>query len=72
MPSLFAQWYLVPKPSARKKLNMVHFSIIEPTNNVPPKKDGEKFKGWKEVFVTSNGTSWMTCQVSGYPVPKYT
>lgn len=46
-------------------------SIIEPTNNVPPKKDGEKFTGWKDVIISQNKTAWLTCQVTGYPVPIY-
>ncbi|XP_057660488.1 cell adhesion molecule Dscam2 isoform X10 [Diorhabda carinulata] len=45
--------------------------ITEPTNNVPPKKDGEKFTGWKDVLVPKNKTAWITCQVSGYPVPRF-
>uniref|UniRef100_A0A6P7GL15 Down syndrome cell adhesion molecule-like protein Dscam2 n=1 Tax=Diabrotica virgifera virgifera TaxID=50390 RepID=A0A6P7GL15_DIAVI len=44
--------------------------ITEPTNNVPPKKDGRKSTGWKEE-VRQNATAWLTCQVSAYPVPRY-
>nr|CAH7736156.1 unnamed protein product [Callosobruchus chinensis] len=46
-------------------------NIVEPTNNVAPKKDGEKYEGWKVVAVPQNGTAWLTCQVTGYPVPRY-
>ncbi|XP_050305182.1 cell adhesion molecule Dscam2 isoform X6 [Anthonomus grandis grandis] len=45
--------------------------ITEPTNNVPPKKDGEKYEGWKVILVPQGGTAWLTCQVTGYPVPRY-
>ncbi|XP_066244773.1 cell adhesion molecule Dscam1 isoform X37 [Euwallacea similis] len=45
--------------------------ITEPTNNVPPKKDGEKFEGWKVTLVPKNTVAWLTCQVTGYPVPRY-
>lgn len=48
-------------------------SFIEPTNNVSPKKDGDfgKFTGWKDVFAAKNRTCWLTCQVTGFPVPRY-
>ncbi|CAH1154339.1 unnamed protein product [Phaedon cochleariae] len=45
--------------------------ITEPTNNVPPKKDGEKFTGWKDLLIRESKTAWLTCQVTGYPVPIY-
>nr|XP_023016837.1 Down syndrome cell adhesion molecule-like protein Dscam2 isoform X6 [Leptinotarsa decemlineata] len=45
--------------------------ITEPTNNVAPKKDGEKFEGWKLLLVAQNATAWLTCQVTGYPAPRY-
>ncbi|ENN75865.1 hypothetical protein YQE_07594, partial [Dendroctonus ponderosae] len=43
----------------------------EPTNNVAPKKVGAEFGGWRVLNVNSNGTAWLTCQVSGFPVPKF-
>ncbi|XP_064216065.1 Down syndrome cell adhesion molecule isoform X2 [Tribolium castaneum] len=45
--------------------------ITEPTSNVAPKKDGEKFEGWKVLLVVQNSTAWLSCQVTGYPVPRY-
>ncbi|XP_071050253.1 cell adhesion molecule Dscam1 isoform X5 [Onthophagus taurus] len=45
--------------------------ITEPTNNVAPKKDTENFKGWKVVDVPIKHVAWLTCQVTGYPVPKF-
>ncbi|XP_056643974.1 cell adhesion molecule Dscam2 isoform X2 [Diorhabda sublineata] len=45
--------------------------ITEPTNNVPPKRDGEKFEGWKVLLIPKTSTAWLTCQITGYPVPKY-
>ncbi|CAH0555679.1 unnamed protein product [Brassicogethes aeneus] len=45
--------------------------VTEPTNNVAPKRDGEKFEGWKVIFIPQNNTAWLTCQVTGYPVPRY-
>ncbi|XP_048522534.1 Down syndrome cell adhesion molecule homolog isoform X5 [Dendroctonus ponderosae] len=45
--------------------------ITEPTNNVAPKKVGAEFGGWRVLNVNSNGTAWLTCQVSGFPVPKF-
>lgn len=43
----------------------------EPTNNVPPKKDLDKFEGWKVVAVPENDIAWLTCLVTGFPVPRY-
>ncbi|XP_060529744.1 cell adhesion molecule Dscam2 isoform X1 [Cylas formicarius] len=45
--------------------------ITEPTNNVPPKKVGEQFEGWKIIFVAKRDTAWLPCQVTGYPVPRF-
>lgn len=45
--------------------------FAEPTNNVAPKKDGEKFEGWKVVSVSQLDVAWITCLVTGYPVPRY-
>lgn len=53
-----------------KTLNSLHFSL-EPTNNVVPKKVGAEFGGWRVLNVRSNVTAWLTCQVSGFPVPKF-
>lgn len=47
------------------------FFILEPTNNVAPKKIGAEFGGWRVLDVKSNGTAWLTCQVSGFPVPRF-
>lgn len=46
--------------------------VVEPTNNVPPKKTGDmgKFTGSQDIVFVNN-TSWLTCQVTGYPVPRY-
>ncbi|KAF7271146.1 hypothetical protein GWI33_015952 [Rhynchophorus ferrugineus] len=43
----------------------------EPTNNVSPKKDLIKFEGWQVLQVRQDGIAWLTCQVTGYPVPRY-
>lgn len=45
--------------------------FAEPTNNVAPKKDLERFEGWKVVLVAPSETAWLTCLVTGYPVPRY-
>ncbi|XP_030766966.1 Down syndrome cell adhesion molecule-like protein Dscam2 [Sitophilus oryzae] len=45
--------------------------ITEPTNNVPPKKDGKKFEGWEILLVPQSGTAWLTCQVTAFPAPRY-
>ncbi|KAF7271145.1 hypothetical protein GWI33_015951 [Rhynchophorus ferrugineus] len=41
---------------------MFYLSSTEPTNNVPPKKDGKKFEGWELLLVPGGGTAWLTCQ----------
>lgn len=46
--------------------------ITEPTNNVAPKKNLAQFEGWQVLNIPTNGTAWLTCQVTGYPVPRYT
>lgn len=53
-------------------LYYTHFDIVEPTNNIPPKKTGDmgKFTGSQDMVLVS-GTSWLTCQVTGFPVPRY-
>lgn len=45
--------------------------ILEPTNNVPPKKDFERFEGHQIVDVPLSKIAWLTCQVTGFPVPRY-
>lgn len=50
---------------------MVFMFLSEPTSNVAPKKDGEKFEGWKVVSVSNLSTAWLTCQVTAYPVPRF-
>ncbi|RZC32102.1 I-set domain containing protein, partial [Asbolus verrucosus] len=53
------------------KLKHILFQVSEPTNNVPPKKDFQRFEGHQVVNVPNLGTAWLTCQVTGYPVPRY-
>lgn len=67
MPSLFVR---IVTFSTNQVLVKPVF-IVEPTNNVVPKKDGEKFEGWKVLLVPQNKMAWLTCQVTGYPVPRY-
>lgn len=48
-----------------------YFPITEPTNNVPPKKVGAEFGGWRVLNVKLADVAWLTCQVTGYPVPRF-
>lgn len=71
---LFLQYNnAVPYPSIGMSKKTETISFIEPTNNVPPKKVGDlgQFTGWKDIFVVENRTCWLTCQVTGFPVPRY-
>lgn len=65
MVDLFSYWL----SSAPFYVSVWFFA--EPTNNVAPKKDLERFEGWKVVLVAPNETAWLTCLVTGYPVPRY-
>lgn len=31
----------------------------------------KKITGYIENIVAANNTCWLTCQVTGYPVPRY-
>lgn len=44
--------------------------FTEPTSNVPPKKVGAEF-GWRVLTVKEQQVAWLTCQVTGYPVPLF-
>ncbi|KAJ8982888.1 hypothetical protein NQ317_004318 [Molorchus minor] len=44
---------------------------VQPTNNVPPKKIGAEFGGWRVVNVNEGDVAWLTCQVTGFPVPRF-
>jgi hypothetical protein len=56
-----------PSPFYILKIN---FSI-EPTNNVPPKSSGRKIDGSIVIDVPLNQDIVITCEVSGYPIPKF-
>ncbi|XP_068899408.1 cell adhesion molecule Dscam1 isoform X5 [Tenebrio molitor] len=45
--------------------------ITEPTNNVPPKSSGRKIDGSIVIDVPLNQDIVITCEVSGYPIPKF-
>lgn len=60
---------LLPGSRQRLLLDSTHFP--EPTNNVAPKKENREFVGWKGVTLPENKTAWLTCQVTGYPVPLF-
>ncbi|KAJ8967480.1 hypothetical protein NQ314_002794 [Rhamnusium bicolor] len=45
--------------------------FTEPTNNVPPKKIGAEFGGWRVVNINQGSVAWLTCQVTGFPVPIF-
>lgn len=46
-------------------------SFTEPTNNVAPKKMGAEFGGWRVAYVEQRKVAFLTCQVSGFPVPRF-
>jgi hypothetical protein len=73
LTKLFYPLYGCPFESARWCLFVSCYSskFPEPTNNVPPKKDLERFEGHQILIVPNGGTSWLTCLVTGYPVPRY-
>lgn len=51
-----------------------YFWIIfstEPTNNVAPKKIGAEFGGWRVAYVKQKTVAFLTCQVTGFPVPIF-
>ncbi|XP_060529783.1 cell adhesion molecule Dscam2 isoform X37 [Cylas formicarius] len=45
--------------------------ITEPTNNVPPKSSGRKIDGSIVLEIASKKDIVITCEVTGYPVPKF-
>lgn len=63
---------ILPQHSSLKSF-LEAVSFLEPTNNIAPKKDGDmkKITGYIENFVLENNTCWLSCQVTGYPVPRY-
>lgn len=47
------------------------YNILEPTNNVQPKKVGAEFGGWRVSSINIGSIAWLTCQVTGFPVPRF-
>lgn len=45
--------------------------FAEPTNNVAPKKIGAEFGGWRVAYVNNGTVAFLTCQVTGFPVPRF-
>ncbi|XP_065340849.1 cell adhesion molecule Dscam1 isoform X6 [Cloeon dipterum] len=45
--------------------------ITEPTNQIPPRSQGKKYEGGEIVLVNQHSSVYLTCQVSGFPVPRY-
>ncbi|XP_044270315.1 Down syndrome cell adhesion molecule-like protein Dscam2 isoform X45 [Tribolium madens] len=45
--------------------------ITEPTGKISPKIPGQKYEGGKILIRPQNRTTFLTCDVVGYPVPLY-
>lgn len=52
---------------------LVFIKFPEPSNNIPPKKVvGAEFEGgWRVLNVFKQTNAWLSCQVTGYPVPRF-
>ncbi|KAK9880045.1 hypothetical protein WA026_008556 [Henosepilachna vigintioctopunctata] len=71
VPLFRYKYYVLIDITIRYRANEQCISKKKPTNNVAPKKDGEVFQGWKVLNVPKGESAWFTCQVTGYPVPRY-
>lgn len=70
--TIFAMCPVVAFPVPLFRYFIFYFAfLVEPTNNVPPKKMGAEFGGWRVLNILNNTTSFLSCQVTGYPVPRY-
>lgn len=49
---------------------LIYVPIPEPTNNIPPKAMDKKY-GFSIIFTNVNDTTYLLCQVVGYPVPLF-
>lgn len=60
----------IPKFRYQFFFNTVNFDL-EPTGNVPPKIPGKKYDGGRLEYWQRNSFLALTCEVVGYPPPKY-
>lgn len=44
---------------------------LEPTSNLAPKNQGKRIDGSIVQEYSSGGDALITCDVTGYPVPRY-
>lgn len=54
-----------------KSVTVLICFFTEPTNNVAPKKIGAEFGGWRVAYIRQETTVFLTCQVTGFPVPRF-
>lgn len=74
-PSLLVRLLVTPHQNSGtfffNLLTLCYDFHLEPTSNLAPKNQGKRIDGSIVQEYSSGGDALITCDVTGYPVPRY-